>query len=88
MVRNTSILYDEARNVRLGTEKFMVDGRHTGTGGGNHIVVGGSTPADQPVAASPRPAAQPGHVLAASPRSLVSVQRPVHRADQPGPAHR
>lgn len=53
MVRNTSILYDEARNVRLGTEKFMVDGRHTGTGGGNHIVVGGSTPADSPLLRRP-----------------------------------
>ena len=53
MVRNTSILYEEARNVRLGTEKFMVDGRHTGTGGGNHIVVGGSTPADSPLLRRP-----------------------------------
>jgi uncharacterized protein (DUF2126 family)/transglutaminase-like putative cysteine protease len=44
----TEALYEEARQSRLGTEKFMLDGRHTGTGGGNHIVVGASTPADSP----------------------------------------
>ncbi len=48
LVSNTTALYEEARQCRLGTEKFMLDGRHTGTGGGNHIVVGGSTPADSP----------------------------------------
>ena len=41
-------LYEEARLSRLGTEKFMVDGRHTGTGGGNHVVVGASWPTDSP----------------------------------------
>ncbi|PWC56511.1 transglutaminase family protein [Azospirillum sp. TSO22-1] len=44
----TSGLYEDARQTRLGTEKFMLDGRHTGTGGGNHIVVGGETPPDSP----------------------------------------
>ncbi len=44
----TLALYEEARLTRLGTEKFMLDGRHIGTGGGNHIVVGGETPADSP----------------------------------------
>src|SRR5258707_10428425 len=41
-------LYDDAAQVRLGANKYLVDGRHTGTGGGNHVVVGGSTPADSP----------------------------------------
>ncbi len=48
LVRNTTILYEEAHFARLATEKFMLDGRHTGTGGGNHIVVGAATPADSP----------------------------------------
>jgi uncharacterized protein (DUF2126 family) len=41
-------VYEEARLSRLGTEKFMLDGRHTGTGGGNHVVLGGPTPAESP----------------------------------------
>jgi len=48
MVNCTATLYETARQSRLGTEKFMLDGRHTGTGGGNHIVIGGATPADSP----------------------------------------
>jgi uncharacterized protein (DUF2126 family)/transglutaminase-like putative cysteine protease len=48
LVDNTTTLYEEARLSRLGTEKFMLDGRHTGTGGGNHVVVGGPTPSDSP----------------------------------------
>jgi uncharacterized protein (DUF2126 family)/transglutaminase-like putative cysteine protease len=44
----TTALYEEAHLARLSTEKFMLDGRHTGTGGGNHIVLGGKTPADSP----------------------------------------
>lgn len=44
----TTALYEEAHLTRLGTEKFMIDGRHSGTGGGNHIVLGGVTPANSP----------------------------------------
>ncbi|MHB1201911.1 MAG: transglutaminase family protein [Acidithiobacillus sp.] len=48
LVDNTSGVYEAARQSRLGAEKFLLDGRHTGTGGGNHITLGGSTPADSP----------------------------------------
>jgi len=46
-------LYDQAFKARLGTEKFMLDGRHTGTGGGNHITIGAAKPADSPLLRRP-----------------------------------
>ena len=46
-------LYEEARQSRLGTEKFMLDGRHTGTGGGNHVTLGGIVPSDSPLLRRP-----------------------------------
>lgn len=46
-------LYEQAFLSRLGTEKFMLDGRHTGTGGGNHITIGSSKPADSPLLRRP-----------------------------------
>ncbi len=48
LVKQTEAIYNDARLTRLGTEKFQIDGRHTGTGGGNHIVMGGATPLDSP----------------------------------------
>ena len=48
LVARTTGLYDAAHLTRLSTEKFMLDGRHVGTGGGNHMVLGGATPADSP----------------------------------------
>src|SRR5690606_18651501 len=47
-VATTDAIYEEARQSRLGADKFMIDGKHTGTGGGNHVVVGGATPNDSP----------------------------------------
>ncbi|MGQ0685911.1 transglutaminase family protein [Bradyrhizobium sp.] len=41
-------LYEDAAKTRLGANRFLIDGRHTGTGGGNHVVVGGSKPEDSP----------------------------------------
>ena len=61
LVHNTTTLYAQARLAGLSAEKFMLDGRHTGTGGGNHIIVGGRTPADSPLLRKP-------HLL----RSLVT----------------
>lgn len=43
------VRYAQAREARLATEKFMLDGRHSGTGGGNHVTLGGATPADSPL---------------------------------------
>ncbi len=48
LVERTTHLYEQAHQCRLSTEKFMLDGRHTGTGGGNHFVMGGATTLDSP----------------------------------------
>lgn len=54
LTENTLTLYAEAKKTRLGTEKFMLDGKHTGTGGGNHVTLGGTTPADSPLLRNPQ----------------------------------
>src|SRR5512135_3730919 len=53
VVESTTTLYEEAHQTRLGTEKFMLDGRHSGTGGGNHVVIGGPSPEDSPILRRP-----------------------------------
>ena len=53
VVNNYNVLFEAAVESRLGSEKFMLDGKHTGTGGGNHITLGGVSPADSPLLRRP-----------------------------------
>ncbi len=53
ILHNYQVLFKATQASRLGAEKFMLDGRHTGTGGGNHITLGGLTPADSPLLRRP-----------------------------------
>lgn len=53
IVSNYDQLFELAKLSKLTAEKFMLDGRHTGTGGGNHITIGGFTPQDSPLLRKP-----------------------------------
>ncbi|MCX4093731.1 DUF2126 domain-containing protein [Nocardia sp. alder85J] len=46
-------LYEQARLARLSTETFDIDGTHSGTGGGNHLTLGGATAARSPLLRRP-----------------------------------
>jgi uncharacterized protein (DUF2126 family) len=48
LTKRTEELYEEARQVGLRAEKFGLDGRHIGTGGGNHVVMGAMHASDSP----------------------------------------
>jgi uncharacterized protein (DUF2126 family) len=48
-----TVVAEEARACRLAAEKFAYDGKHTSTNGGNHVVLGGPTPADSPLLRRP-----------------------------------
>ncbi len=87
-VEQTEALYEEARWCKLDTVKFLHDGRQVGSGGGNHIVVGGRDARRQPVPAPARPAGIAGPLLAEPPGAELSFLRHLHRADQPGAARR
>ena len=75
LVDHTEFLYDAAHETRLSTEKFMLDGRHTGTGGGNHFVLGGATPADSPFLRRPDLLASLLHLLAQPPVAVATCSR-------------
>ncbi len=53
LLSHFDILFDHAASSGLTTEKFNLDGKHTGTGGGNHITLGGTSPKNSPLLRRP-----------------------------------
>ena len=75
LVSQTTHLYEEARLARLSAEKFMIDGRHVGTGGGHHLVLGAATTSDSPFLRRP-------DLL----RSLLPISSAIRRSRTSSPA--
>lgn len=53
LIRQTTILYEEAIQCQLGTEKYGWDGQRLSTGGGAHITLGGPQPESSPLLRRP-----------------------------------
>ena len=53
LVTINETVFEEAHQARLSSDKFLLDGRRVGTGGGNHFVLGGPTPSDSPFLQQP-----------------------------------
>lgn len=47
------IIYDTALRAGLHTEKYLIDGRMAGSGGGHHLTLGGPTPLESPFVRRP-----------------------------------
>ncbi len=88
LVDNISALYEEAFFARLGTDKFMMDGRQTGTGGGKPRDDRWSNACGQSYTAPPRSVEKFIDLLAASSGFKLSICRSVYWANQPGAAYR
>jgi len=83
-------LYEDAAQVRLGRHRFLVDGRHTGTGGGNHVVDRRQHAADSPSCAAGS-AEEPGLYWQRHPSAVLFVLGhfigpPARRRVRRGPA--